>query len=170
MDTAQRTAFSMPQTARMLAMRQEGESIDAIADAFHVSPQTIRSRMEEARHFSEDPDQTMRMCFMHRYELCTTIDIDFRHERIAIQNYTDQLPLRAFGVVERPSWADFEWFLEDRCFPRTRDHVKDLLRELDVPFYDPLLIIEKTQGRMAEDHSWILIIRKERPKDGHPML
>lgn len=29
------------------------------------------------------------------------------------------------------------------------------LNRLDVPFYDPYLIIQKTEGRMAEDHFWI---------------
>jgi putative transcriptional regulator len=33
------------------------------------------------------------------------------------------------------------------------------LRELGIPFYDPLLIIEKTAGRMAEDDFWIRIER-----------
>ena len=35
-------------------------------------------------------------------------------EKIYIKNYTDQIPLRAFGVVDNPSWNDFEYFLEDR--------------------------------------------------------
>ena len=38
--------------------------------------------------------------------------------------------------------------------------MKLVLKDLDVPFYDPLLIIEKTQGRMAEDDFWIRIERK----------
>lgn len=67
----------------------------------------------------------------------------FLHEKIYIKNYTDQIPLRAFGVVDNPSWNDFEYFLEDRCFPRTRDHAKEILRDMRIPFYDPLLIIEK---------------------------
>lgn len=37
--------------------------------------------------------------------------------------------------------------------------MKLILRELDLPFYEPLLIIEKTQGRMAEDNFWIKIER-----------
>ena len=49
------------------------------------------------------------------------IDIDFLHEKIYIKNYTDQIPLRAFGVVDNPSWNDFEYFLEDRCFAGTRN-------------------------------------------------
>ena len=28
-----------------------------------------------------------------------------------------------------------------------------------VPFYDPIMIIEKTEGRMAEDNFWIRIER-----------
>ena len=78
-----------------------------------------------------------------------------------ISNYTDQIIFRAFGVVTDPDWADFEYFLEERCFPRTRDHRKDILREMGLPFYDPLLIIEKTQGRMSDDHQCIMILKKE---------
>jgi putative transcriptional regulator len=34
-----------------------------------------------------------------------------------------------------------------------------MLDELDIPFYDPFLIIEKTQGRMSEDEFWLAIER-----------
>lgn len=37
--------------------------------------------------------------------------------------------------------------------------MKLILRDLDLPFYEPLMIIEKTQGRMAEDNFWIKIER-----------
>ena len=33
------------------------------------------------------------------------------------------------------------------------------LKELNLPFYDPFMIIQKTQGRMAEDDFWIQIER-----------
>ena len=105
-------------------------------------------------------------CFLYRDQLCTTIDIDFRHEKIAIQNYTKKIPLRAFGVVEHPTWDDFTWFLESRCFPKTRDHAKDILKEMGLPFYDPLLIIEKTDGRMAGDEQWILILKNKEARHG----
>ena len=48
-------------------------------------------------------------------------------------------------------------FLEERCFPRTRGHMRLILEDLGLDFYDPLSIIEKTQGRMAEDFQWIKI-------------
>ena len=154
------------QRAQILALQESGMDIAEIAREFGVSRQTIYNQIRQAYQFSDDPDVRMRMNFMNRMNLCTTIDIDFRHEKIKIQNYTDQIPLRAFGVVENPTWDDFQLFLEDRCFPRTRDHANQILREIGVPFYDPLLIIEKTKGEMEGDHQWIMILKKGEAKDG----
>ena len=106
----------------------------------------------------EKPYITMRMNFMCMEELCTVIDIDFMHKRIYIENKTDDILHRAFGVVEEPDWERFEYFLESRCFPRTRAHVKEILKDMGLDSYDPLQIIEKTGGRMAEDKQWIEII------------
>ena len=123
-------AFSLPQIIQMAAMQQQGKSIAEIARTFQVSRQTVYNQIARAHCFSTDPDVKTRMCFLYRDQLCTTIDIDFRHEKIAIQNYTKKIPLRAFGVVEHPTWDDFTWFLESRCFPKTRDHAKDILKEM----------------------------------------
>ena len=35
--------------------------------------------------------------------------------------------------------------------PESRDKMKLILKDLGLPFYDPIMIIEKTEGRMAED-------------------
>ena len=35
--------------------------------------------------------------------------------------------------------------------------MKIMLEALNLPFYDPFLIIQKTEGRMAEDDFWIQI-------------
>ena len=160
-NTGRKNSFTEEQLAHILALQDRGEKITDIARQYHVSRQTIYSQIKRAYNFSDDPDVKMRMNFMNHDDLCTTIDIDFRHEKINIKNYTDQIIFRAFGVVTDPDWADFEYFLEERCFPRTRDHRKDILREMGLPFYDPLLIIEKTQGRMSDDHQWIMILKKE---------
>lgn len=156
-----KNTFSDQQIATILALKDQGENISDIAKKYQVTRQTIYNQIRRYRQFSNNPDEKMRMNFMNRNELCTTIDIDFKHEKIHIQNYTEQIPLRAFGVVTEPSWEDFEYFLEERCFPKTRDHAKEILKEIGVPFYDPLLIIEKTKGYMAGDHQWIMIIKKE---------
>lgn len=159
-----KNSFTEPQVARILALQKRGEKIAQIAREYQVSRQTVYSQIKRAHHFSDDPDIKMRMDYMNHDNLCTTIDIDFKHEKIYIQNYTDQIPLRAFGVLTEPKWKDFEYFLEDRCFPRTRDHAKEILKEMNLPFYDPLLIIEKTQGYMEGDHQWIMILKKDDAK------
>ena len=137
------------QTVEVLELHRKGIGNTEIAKQFGVSRQTIYKYIYNAEHFSTDPDFTMRMNFMNGKQLCTVIDIDFKHEVVRMKNYTDRIPLRAFGVVENPSWADFEEFLKERCLPASRAGLKGILREMDVPFFDPLLIIEKTNGRMA---------------------
>lgn len=100
----------------------------------------------------------MILHFMDTHGICTIIHADFQKETITIENHTDDILHRAFGIKERPTWADFEFFLEDRCFPRTRDKLKLVLKDVGVDHYDPLTIIRKTQGRMAEDTQWLEII------------
>ena len=40
--------------------------------------------------------------------------------------------------------------------------MKLMLRHFELPFYDPMLIIEKTKGRMADDDFWLEIERQDR--------
>ena len=110
----------------------------------------------------EIPMQTyqMRLWYMYYDDVCTIIDVDERERKVKIYNYTNDYAFRAFGRIETPTFEQYQEFLESRCFPRTRDKMKLVLKELDLPFYEPLMIIEKTQGRMAEDNFWIKIERQ----------
>lgn len=101
----------------------------------------------------------MRLWYMYYDEICTIIDVDERERKVKIYNYTKDYALKAFGREEKPTFEQYEAFLESRCFPRSRDKMKLILKDLDLPFYEPLMIIEKTQGRMAEDNFWIKIER-----------
>jgi putative transcriptional regulator len=101
----------------------------------------------------------MRLKYYYKDMLCTLIDVDEIKQRVLIKNYTDNLLFRAFGKNETPSFADYEEFLESRCFPKSRDKMKLMLKEYDIPFYDPLLIIERTGGRMEEDEFRIVVER-----------
>lgn len=103
----------------------------------------------------------MILNFMDRKGICTTIYADFRTETIQIENHTDFILHRAFGINETPTWEDFEYFLEERCFPRTRDKLKLVLKDVGVDSYDPLQIIRKTQGRMADDTQWIEFVEEK---------
>ncbi|MCR5370369.1 MAG: helix-turn-helix domain-containing protein [Clostridium sp.] len=97
----------------------------------------------------------LRLFYMFRNRLCTIIDVDEQKRLVEIRNYTRDNIFRAFGANTEPTFEEYEEFLESRCFPRERDRMKIMLRELDLPFYDPFLIIRKTEGRMAEDEFWI---------------
>lgn len=101
----------------------------------------------------------LRLFYRLEDQVCTVIDVDELEQKVKIRNYTDHLLYRAFGKIENPTFKEYEEFLESRCFPKTRDNLKLVLCELDIPFYDPLLITEKTQGRMSEDKFYLKIER-----------
>ena len=101
----------------------------------------------------------LRMWYMYKNKKCTLIDVDETNEKIWVKNYVRNIMFRAFGANSEPTYEDFKEFLKSRCFPETRDKMKIQLEALGIPFYDPMLIIGKTQGRMAEDDFWIFIER-----------
>lgn len=109
----------------------------------------------------ELPEKTMpiRLWYMHNQTVCTIIDVNEIKKEVAITNYTDNVMFKAFGIIEKPDYNMYMEFLESRCFPKTRDKLKLVLSDLNLPFYDPFMIIEKTEGRMAEDDFWIRIER-----------
>ena len=75
------------------------------------------------------------------------------------KNFTEDIQSRAFGANEHPDFKDYEEFLKSRCFPGSRDKMQLMLKELNLPFFDPFMIIQKTGGRMAEDDFHIDIER-----------
>ena len=99
----------------------------------------------------------VRMWYMYKNRRCTLIDVDEVRQLVRIKNYTENIMFQAFGSNSNPDFAEYQEFLKSRCFPETRDKIKLVLKDLDIPFYDPYLIIQKTEGRMAEDDFWILI-------------
>lgn len=93
----------------------------------------------------------MTLYYKNKGRRTTKIDVDYIAGTVNIENYSD-FPLElAFGVNQHPTMADFEEFLESRCFPRTRDGLKLHLRELGLQFYDPLAICKKTNGQLEGD-------------------
>lgn len=127
------------------------KSVDVSTEFENTKNQEIYSDL----HHPPAPGYTMRIIYLFRQQVSTVIDVNFLEQKIKIRNFTDDLIRRAFGVIENPSWEDFEIFLQDRCFPSTRGNAKDILRELGLTSYDPLQIVEKTEGRMAEDDMWM---------------
>ena len=117
-----------------------------------------KPELAEKLELPENPLK-LRLLYMYKSTVCTVIDVDEVSRRIEVRNYIDKPMFRAFGVNAEPTYEDYEEFLESRCFPKERDKIKLELKKLELPFYDPIMIIEKTEGRMEDDEFWIRIER-----------
>lgn len=109
----------------------------------------------------ENKTNTLRIKYYDGNTLCAVIDCDYINEKVEVKNYVDNSFYRPFGRNEHPTIKDFEDFLQGRCVPKQRGDMKLYLREIGVPFYDPLLIIEKTQGKCTEDDFSLIIERQQ---------
>ena len=173
---AGRKPVILEETLQEIRRRHEGgETITALAQAYGVSRQTLHNYLKEPEdgqkqiyrslkqwqklnrdfHGVDVQDYMIRMDYMNGDECCSQLLVSFKKRQVVVENTTDVPFHRAFGMKAKPTWEDFEEFLEERCMPRTRDHLRLVLEEIGVDSYDPMAIIEKTQGRMAEDQQWL---------------
>lgn len=98
-----------------------------------------------------------KLSYFDGEKLCTTIIADSTERVLYIENHTDRVIKTAFGNNLVPTWEDLQHFLEERCIPRARAGLREYLETIGVEEYDPIEIIKKTEGRMAEDDQWIRI-------------
>lgn len=105
----------------------------------------------------KDLVNTEKFDYMFKDKVCTSVTIQTCNgkQTVSIKNYTDDLVDRLFGINENPTIEDLNKALEERCFPRTRYNCKEVLKHLDLPFYDPMMIIRKTHGVFFDDFMWI---------------
>lgn len=125
--------------------------IAVLIDMLYDKIELVEERIVPIQRYS------LRMWYMYKNKKCTLIDVDDINRKVVIKNYTNNIMYRAFGAKVSPNYDDYNEFLKSRCFPESRDKIKIQLEALGIPFYDPMLIIEKTQGKMAEDDFWIMI-------------
>ena len=143
--------LGITENSREVLLQFDGESI------------TIRrvGTGEYAAFLNEAREKKHDLLVLHYYDgetLCTRICADRTARRLAIENKTADVLSTAFGVDQNPNWEDLTAFLESRCIPRQRDGLQHYLTRLGLERYDPLEIIRKTEGRMAEDDCWIKIV------------
>lgn len=96
--------------------------------------------------------------YMDGEKLATEILVNFSDKKVRIKNHTDEILNRAFGVNVTPNWQDFNDFIEERCFPKNRDMLKDVLSDYGLSDFDAFRIVEETGGVMAGDRKWIRVI------------
>ena len=110
--------------------------------------------LEASRHAGH---KVLLLSYYSGDTLCARIAADETGETLHVENLaTDYLKL-PFGNNPNPSWADYQHFLENRCIPKTRAGLQEYLETIGLDSYEPLKIIRKTQGRMAEDDLWLTV-------------
>ena len=140
-------------------VRQLGLSEEAREVTLQFDGESITIRPQVTAEFTPFLLRAQRMkhklLLINYYEgerLCSKICADCTERRVAVENLVDNPVLTAFGVNQSPDWQALEDFLERRCVPRQRHGLRRYLEALGLDEYDPLEIIRKTEGRMAEDH------------------
>lgn len=143
--------LGIDEESREVVLQFDGESITirrAVSGGYSDFVDTAR------RHGHE-------LLILHFYDgdaLCTKICADRTTRTLAIENHTADVLQAAFGVNQNPTWNDLHELLESRCVPRQRDGLRYYLAELGLEKYDPLEIIRKTKGCMAEDNCRLVIV------------
>jgi len=122
-------------------------------EAITLRPKQSMERYKAAR--LAQGHELMEIYYYNDDALCTLIYADKTAQDLCAENYTDNLVKTAFGKNSIPTWADLEAFLEERCIPRQRAGLREYLEALGLDEYEPLAIIQKTKGRMAEDDQWM---------------
>lgn len=142
------TKMGVTEESRQLEISFDGERIIVSQIT------TIEDFIENAK---SEGNEIIVLKYYDSDALCTTIYADYTAQEIKIENHTEDLVKTAFGVTEQPTWNEYLDFLEDRCIPRGRAGLREYLEAIDVDEYDPIEIIKKTEGRMAEDQQWLKI-------------
>lgn len=138
-----------------LSLNEDNRDIELVFDGEKIVLQpvkTIDSFKKEKMNLDHNVGEIK---FFDKTGLCTCICADFTDKTLVAENHTDNIVKTAFGNNDCPDWNDFISFLEERCLPKSRAGIREYLEAIGVLEYDPIEIIKKTAGRMAEDDQWI---------------
>ena len=160
--TAAKGANTYKLTLPSAWMKEMGinESNREVELSFDGNTITIARRLSVDEFISTKREQghaLIKLSYFDGEELCTTIIADSAERVLCIENHTERVIKTAFGNNAVPTWEDLQHFLEERCIPRARAGLREYLETIGVEEYDPIEIIKKTEGRMAEDEQWIRI-------------
>lgn len=148
--------LSLPSSwVKEMGISREDRQVEIRFDGYAI---TITKKLDMQAFIQRATTQGHELVLLSYYDsqtLCTKIAADYRKKMICIENYVSNVLKTAFGNNHEPTWEDYQSFLEDRCIPRTRAGLRYYLDEIGVEEYEPLEIIKKTAGRMAEDQQWI---------------
>ena len=108
--------------------------------------------------------------FLDRDNVSTNVKY-FSDGSVEIENFTDDIVLRAFGVREVVTEKDLEEFLEDRSVPRSRANIRQLMKDANMQFYNPIEWVRLNHGTMCDDTQWVRFAGENLTwEDVNPML
>ena len=88
----------------------------------------------------------------HRDDLIANVKV--RGMSVTVKNHSNNIIFRPF-TTERPTYLEFLEFMEDRCVPKTRADISQLLASIGLTEYNPIEIVKRSHGVMFEDFIWI---------------
>lgn len=140
-----------------LGVTEERRELDLVFDGRRIILSQCPSGSEFAKRQRAQGHAVRSFRLYDGNQLCSTIYADFTEQTVMVENQAVPPIKTAFGNNPVPSWEDFQRFLKERCIPRQRAGLREYLEVLGLEEYDPLAIIEKTSGRMAEDQQWLTV-------------
>jgi len=138
-----------------LGIDEESRELELTFDGVQITLSRFLSGEEFAKWSLNRKHDVRLLRFFDGNRLCTTIYADFADEKVTAENHIRDPVKTAFGNNFPPTWEDFQFFLQERCIPRQRSGLREYLEAIGVGEYDPVEIIGKTAGRMAEDNQWL---------------
>lgn len=91
--------------------------------------------------------------FMWRDEVST--HVEFKNNKVVYENFTSDVARQAFSDSFTVDKHSLDEFIESRCFSRHNGQCKEILRQLNIQFYDPYTICRQLHGVSTEDFCWI---------------
>lgn len=96
----------------------------------------------------------------HNGKILTSVTVNNITKKVKIQNYTDDITDRAFGIKTKVDYDDVICFFEHRCIPKERSDIQDILELMNLTKYDPYVICKFNKGTSAQDSNWIDFIKE----------
>ena len=156
--TANNYKIALPSSwVRQMGISPDSRQVELSFDGTTITiarKQSLQEFLEANRHAGH---KLYLLCCYSGDTLCAKIAADETAQQVCLENLVTDYLKFPFGNNQFPSWEDYLHFLEDRCIPRSRVGLREYLEAIGVDRYAPLEIIQKTQGRMAEDDLWLTV-------------
>lgn len=143
--------ISLP--SKWIKQMQMGDSpVELSFDGERIIISPVKTMEQFIREGLSKKHTLVKLEYYSGKNLCTEICADYTDKVISHKDHTESFLLKAFGNNNNPDWNDYLDFLQERCIPKNRAGLPYYLDAVGAAEYEPLKIIARTQGKMAEDN------------------